>query len=503
MRKGFISGHVAETCLVRFVVLLCLAEAGARAAGPNEFTFQHENVLGTSLELIVRTSTKEKAWTCDQTVLGEIHRLSDILNTYQEGTEIRRLEETPAAVKCSPELIEVLTQCQYWQKKSQGAFDARLGAVIQLWKEAQKAGHLPDRERLAKLVAEMNRTTYEIDETARTVRHLGNARLNVDALAKGYIVDKAVEVAVKIPAIDGMLLNIGGDIRVWTAPGKGTAEEWQVGVADADRSYDNEPTRIRVHLTNAGIATSGGYARNYKIGTKTYSHILNPQTGWPCDGTSSVTVVAHDCMTADALATALSVLGPQKGQSLAESIPDVDCLIVAADGTIHTSRGWAKRATLVPNVATSPVPTQWPDGYHVTFVLTLKSTFFRPYVAIWIEDQNGQCIKPLTVWGKDRQYLKRMTSWWRHAGKDPNFAQSVTRASRSGGTYTLVWDGTDERGRPVPRGTYVVRLELQREKSKRFDLKGAIECDSGPATGGIPDSPEVTNMFIRYAREGD
>lgn len=490
-------------------VLLCTCSVSVKAGEPTEFRYQRGQVLGTSLDLLVIASNQRQAKAAHEAVTKEVERLSRIFNTHDPQSEIVRLNTANRPVKCSPELIEVLMACDQWRRVSGGAFNAQLDRVSEAWKQAEKTGKLPDPADLASLAAEACKPAFKIDSARGTVRRLTDAALNVDALAKGYIIDRALAAAGKVNGVQALLLDIGGDIRAWSRKSGPSGKTWTVGVADPANPADNVVPRTRLLIQNMAVATSGNYERFYTIAGKKHSHILDPRTGQSADQIVSSTTVARDCATADALATIFSVLDPKDSLRLIKTVKGAECMIVGADGTVHTSQGWKKlqapeaatQPATRPVVQTSGGPPAWPAGYQVTFTLNLKKTWVRPYVAIWVEDAFGKMVKVLAVWGREHKHLRRMTSYWKQAGRDLKAVRAISRPSRAGGKYTLVWDGTDDQGKPVAQGQYSVHIELYRKEGKHFDLSGPIECGSQAASGSIPDSPEVKGMKIRYAKQ--
>jgi hypothetical protein len=283
---------------------------------------------------------------------------------------------------------------------------------------------------------------------------------------------------------------------------EGNSQGWTVGVADPRNPGDNVAPKVRLALHNQAIATSGNYERFYTNDGKKYSHIIDPRTGQPVQKIISSSVVAPDCATADALATILSVLEPSESLALVKTIPGAHCMMVGADGKEYASEGWAKLATPRPAAAATSTlagdASLLPEKGQLTFSMDLKKTWMRPYVTVWVEDSAGKAVKTLAVWGRETKYLKQMTSWWGQMGSNENFVQSVSRASRSGGHYTIAWDGRDDQGRRVAKGKYTIRLELYRKEGKRFDLKGTIFCGDQAAASEIPNCPEISGMKIIY-----
>ena len=149
--------------------------------------------------------------------------------------------------------------------------------------------------------------------------------------------------AALVRAVDGVsevLLNVGGDIQHF-----GSKPE-VVGVAHPSTGAENGDLLATVRIQNEALATSGGYRRGIIVDGDRQSHIMNPHSGQPARGVASVSVIAPDCDSADALSTAFSVLAPEESLKLLESMPGVGCLILDDTGRIFTNHEWDKHASL-------------------------------------------------------------------------------------------------------------------------------------------------------------
>ncbi len=162
-------------------------------ATPREFTFQHENILGTSLDLVVVTADADEARRCERVVLDEIERLRRLLSTYDPASAISRVNRTTGPVPCAPELLDVLAQYEVWQRRSGGALNGQLGELVRTWKEAEKQNRLPDDTALRALVERVARPAWRIDAAAGTVTRLTDQQINVNAIGRGYILSRAAQ----------------------------------------------------------------------------------------------------------------------------------------------------------------------------------------------------------------------------------------------------------------------------------------------------------------------
>jgi len=162
--------------------------------------------------------------------------------------------------------------------------------------------------------------------------------LDLSATAKGYAADEAAKVLIEY-GIDNAFVDAGGDIRF--AGPRGDGSPWKTGIQDPSGKVGG--IRHILALKRGAVCTSGNYAQGFWLGGQRVSHILDPRTGKPCDSTPSVTVVAPEALTADAMATALSVLGSE-GLRIVEKMPGVEALVISAAGDKleeHASSGFA------------------------------------------------------------------------------------------------------------------------------------------------------------------
>ncbi len=481
-----------------FLFWIFLLPFVASAAEPGVISFHHEGVLGTSLDIQVATTDAQQAAAVETAVLGEIERLRKILSTYDPASEISRVNAVSGPVVCSQELLDVLAGYNWWNAKSGGAYNGHLADLIRTWRMAEKTGVVPDTVALQPVVAMLRLPAWKIDPAAKTVTRIMRQPLNVDSLGKGYILSKAAAVA-HAKAPQGFLLNIGGDIF---AGGRA----WTVGIADPKHSADNAPPLTQVRLADRAISTSAAYERGFTIAGKRYSHILDPRTGLPASGVASATVVAASNAVANALATSLCVLKPDEGLAFAKTIPGVECLIVAGDGRLLRSANFAAMETGTATVPATPTAVKpgsaWPIGFQVTLALTLKTPsggkIKRPYVAVWIEDADGKRVRTVTVWGNKGKYLPDLRAWWKAAREDPQWAGTVTRATRAAGQHRIAWDGLDDTAAPLPPGTYTVVLEVNREHGTYCLERGTIVCGKAPAQGKIPAASEFEEGALTF-----
>ncbi len=303
------------------------------------YSFHHENVLGTSLELHVDADGAQAARRAEAVVLAEIDRLATISSTYDPGSEVsgflRASSATPYPV--SPELAELLGACEFWRETTDGAFHPGVEAVTRIWKASAARGSAPTAAELAAIVDRLAGPSWELDPAQRTAVRLDNLPFSLNAVAKGFIVDRAALAATeRVEGVTGLVLSIGGDLRAC-----GRARQL-VGIADPRSPALNAPPIEVVELQDRALATSGHYERGFEIGGVRYSHVIDPRSGRPvATNVHSASVIAREAAQADALATILLVLPPDEGVELVRGFADTECSLVLDDGELVASPGWS------------------------------------------------------------------------------------------------------------------------------------------------------------------
>ncbi len=262
---------------------------------------------------------------------ARISQLNGILSDYDADSELSRLSRAAGeerAVKLSDDLWNVLACAQALAQRTGGAFDVTVGPIVIQWRKARRENKLPPPTRLAEARAAVGWEKLRLDPRARTAKLLApGMRLDLGAIAKGYAVDEAQKV-LRARGITRALVAGGGDMAVSDPPPGQSG--WRIEVAPLDVTHA-PPARF-VLLRRRALATSGDVFQHVEIDGVRYSHIVDPRTGLGLTDHSLVTVIARDCMAADSLATAVSVLGPGEGIALVEQTPGAAVHLVRRPG---------------------------------------------------------------------------------------------------------------------------------------------------------------------------
>ncbi len=305
-----------------------------------EFSQTH---MGTRFKIILYATDDETASLVSNAAFERIAQLDAAMSDYRENSELMSLcrKAGDGPVKVSEDLFRVLSIAQQWARHTDGAFDITVGPMSQMWRRARRTRELPDARRLIQARALTGYRKLHLDAARREVRmEQAGMLLDLGGIAKGFAADEAAAV-LKQRGIHSSLVAAGGDIVVSNPPPD--ANGWVISVAPLKTS-ERSP-REDLLLRNAAVSTSGDAEQYVEIGGVRYSHIINPRTGLGITGRSSVTVVAQDGTTSDAVATALSVLGPERGLAFIDStqIESLAALFVQATdrGLRHfESKSW-------------------------------------------------------------------------------------------------------------------------------------------------------------------
>ncbi len=301
--------------------------------------------MATPIKLLLYTNSDETANTAANTVFRRIHYLNTLFSDYDGTSELRRLCDNAVpgrSVRVTNELFEVLLASRGVFNASEGAFDVSVGPLIKLWRRARRreAMPLPDALEEAKSVVGFHLLTLNADNRTVSLAKTG-MRIDLGGIAKGYAVDDALRV-LREYRITRALVDMGGDMAMGGPPPDKAG--WTVGVAGFE---PDSPPRLLLTLANTAIATSGDQLQFVEIDGKRYSHILDPRTGTPLMDHGMVTVIAPSATMADALASAVSVMGPQEGIALIDRFPGTSALILRKPGEEveeYASQRWPKRA---------------------------------------------------------------------------------------------------------------------------------------------------------------
>lgn len=512
-RNAYRLRHCIILTAVATLLLLGCYLGGVFASRQQVYTYDRENVLGTSFEFKAIAADEKHADQAMTAALAEINREAKIFSSYDPSSEFRNWFQTCGKpLQVSRELYEMLGLWDQWRQRTNGALDASAAAVIRVWKTAAAKDREPSQSELATAVSEVQKVHWRLDPLQRTATHVDSVPLELNSFTKSYIIGKAAGAALRASKVSGVVVNIGGDLVVrgrWTEP---------IEVTDPLSPAENGNPIARLLVRDRAVATSGSYRRGVDIAGRHYSHIVDPRSGRTAEGILSSTVVAPSPVVAGALATAFSVLSPAESQRLAVQFPSVEYLVVEKDGNRVESPGWQRLESPRPKLdLRSPLRSvyaaeqTWNPAFELDITLQVaridQAGARRPYVAVWIEDARRYPVRMIALWYRKPRYLDEMRAWYREEQIRSNterteLSASVTGATRSAGVYTLRWDGKDNLGKLVNAGKYSVAIEAAREHGTYQIMRREIDFNGTPQQVHLPGNAEISSATLDYRQIG-
>jgi thiamine biosynthesis lipoprotein len=255
-------------------------------------------------------------------VFSEIQRVEDALSRYKPESEVSLLNKN-SQVRAGSDMFFVIGKAKEFWLASEGAFDITVAPLLELWGFSDRNYRFPADEQIKKTLALVGANKIIFLESDNVIKFsLPEMKIDLGAIAAGYAVDCGVK-ALRQAGIKNCLINAGGEIYCLGTKFK---KPWTVAVRHP-RLEGRFSRSLR--LSNQAVSTSGDYENYFMNNKRRYAHILDPRTGYPADsGVASATVIAPDCLTADALATAIFVLGKEKGLALVKRFAGVEAEII-------------------------------------------------------------------------------------------------------------------------------------------------------------------------------
>lgn len=307
----------------------CAQTPKVRQADWQRFEFE-EPQMGVPFRIVLHAPDPATAQAAARAAFGRVAELNARLSNYETESELsllsRSSEEGSPAVPVSDELWTVLQAAQKLAVQTGGAFDVTVGPLSALWRNARREKQLPEAARIESALQKVGYQSMVLNAEGakgtksakgaknRTVQMLKpGMRLDLGGIAKGYAADQALAV-LRSMGIKQALVAASGDLALGDAPpGK---SGWSIEIAGFDR--EDGPASGYARLKNCGVATSGDIFQRLEVDGVRYSHIVDPFTGLGTTNQALATVIARDCMTADSLATASTLVPPKKALELAD-----------------------------------------------------------------------------------------------------------------------------------------------------------------------------------------
>lgn len=470
-------------------------------------TLHLDHVLGTSLDMLAMSATPNQTQRAFTAAIAEINRLDRILSTYRADSEISALNNQVndgKSISVSADLFTVIDACEAWRDQSGGAFSGRMGQLIQ-----QHNNSSISAETRANLAQQANAAQVVLDTEAQSITRPQTVQFATDALAKGYIIDRAISAARQaVPELSGLMVDIGGDVKVWGQAPRATG--WNIGLRAAGQRTDNAVPAQTLQLKNsASVAFSGKGARDIQHSND--SHLLSPISGQALNHVEQSIVVAPHAADADALATALAAMTPAEGMALIAQLKHTEAQMTLSDGQTFSSSGWHELVATEQNygamrtvASSSSSSATWPSGYNAVLDYEIPkvaaSNYRAPYVVIWVTDANRKLVRTLHVYGSHEKWIDSNYVWWKRYGRTMSNLDTVAKPSRNPGQYTVAWDGKDDAGQRVTAGKYTLHIEAAREHGGHSYQTFDIDAVPKSSSQNSAEKEEFGDLKFRFDR---
>jgi len=273
------------------IVLFLLAASAAFGQQDLLRLEKSADAMGSTYSIALYGSDRVKMEASIDAAFDEVRRLDELLSNYLPGSQWSEVNRNAAVkpVKVSPELFQVLSACVEYSRESEGAFDITVGPLMKVWGFYKGSGHLPHKPEIVAALAKVGYRHIVLDPAAQTVRFdRPGVEMDPGGIGKGYAVDRMVEVLRKNGFRTALIAGSGSSIYGMGAP-PDEPRGWPVKIKDP---WDNRKTQAEVFLKDSSKSTSGSYEKFFRAEGKIYAHIMDPRTGYPAQGSVSVSVIA-------------------------------------------------------------------------------------------------------------------------------------------------------------------------------------------------------------------
>lgn len=289
-------------------------------------------LMGSIANLTVISDDPRHAQAAIDAAFQRMTGLEVVFSRFQVGSQLSQLNRDGNLHNAHPALVDVLRQAVAYGQLTEGAFDVSIEAVHRLYREYARLGSLPDDEALSRERGRVDYRAIAIAEDSVSFHKPGMA-ITLDGIGKGYIIDQGSAV-LRDYGYGDVLVELGGDMN---ALGQADAHPWQIGIQQPPGIKTAQS--VVASLTGCALATSGGYLNSFTPDHRLH-HILDPHSGVSPLELASASVIAPTACDADALATAVMVLGRERGLALADSLTSVEALVMTQTGDVQQTAGF-------------------------------------------------------------------------------------------------------------------------------------------------------------------
>ncbi|HVX67349.1 MAG TPA: FAD:protein FMN transferase, partial [Bryobacteraceae bacterium] len=286
------------------------AEAASAGQAEHQLLRLEESLdaMGSTYSIALYGYDEDRMEAAIEAAFNEVRRLDHLLSNYRSDSELTEVNRNAAAgpVKVTPELFELLANCQRYSRESEGAFDITVGPLMKVWGFYKGTGHLPSKAEVSEALKKVGYRNVILDAEHRTVRFSRpGVELDPGGIGKGYAVDRIVDV-LKENGIESALISAGGSSIYALGTPNNESRGWEVKIRDPK---DPRKTVEDLYLKNQSMSTSGNYEKFFEAEGRIYSHVMDPRTGFPAEGMLSVSVITPSTLDSEAWTKPYFILG--------------------------------------------------------------------------------------------------------------------------------------------------------------------------------------------------
>ncbi|MCL1639788.1 FAD:protein FMN transferase [Elizabethkingia sp. HX WHF] len=311
---------------IRITLLLCTISISAQVQRSRLVT-----LMGSRFQITLVDKDSISAERNIDQAIAEITRIENLISEWRPETQISQVNQNAGIkpVKVDKEVFDLTKKGLYFSKLTDGAFDISIVAMDKIWKFDDSMNELPSEQAIKESVRNVGYQNIILDSTNSTI-FLKNPGMKIGfgSIGKGYAADKTRDL-MKSMGVKAGIIDASGDISTWGTQPDG--KPWAIGI---NNPFNDHKMAAILYFKENAVTTSGSYEKYAEIHGKRYSHIMNPKTGYPSTGLTSVTITGPNATMANGFSTSVMVLGEKDGLKLLKPFPEYHYLLITDKGKI-------------------------------------------------------------------------------------------------------------------------------------------------------------------------
>lgn len=311
---------------IRITLLLCTISISAQVQRSRLIT-----LMGSRFQITLVDKDSISAERNIDKAVAEITRIENLISEWRPETQISQVNQNAGIkpIKVDREVFDLTKKGLYFSKLTDGAFDISIVVMDKIWKFDDSMDELPSEQAIKESVRNVGYRNIILDSTNSTIflRNPG-MKIGFGSIGKGYAADKTRDL-MKSMGVKAGIIDASGDISTWGTQPDG--KPWAIGI---NNPFNDHKMAAILYFKENSVTTSGSYEKYAEIHGKRYSHIMNPKTGYPSTGLTSVTITGPNATMANGFSTSVMVLGEKEGLKLLKQFPEYHYLLITDKGKI-------------------------------------------------------------------------------------------------------------------------------------------------------------------------